>query len=90
MRNLLECNSRRTTTLPPRHLSALAAARIRATTRHDRCAAEPSAGLEQLPEGGFLARLECGAHPGREVRWEEAVDADKLTQWVAAAEHAWQ
>ncbi|MFE7587777.1 endonuclease domain-containing protein [Kitasatospora sp. NPDC057512] len=91
VRHLLECNSCRTaTTLPLQHLSALAAARLRATARHGRCATEPSAVLEQLPEGGFLARLECTAHPGREVRWAETVGAETVSGWVAdlAAEHA--
>ncbi|MEV0535910.1 endonuclease domain-containing protein [Kitasatospora sp. NPDC050463] len=91
VRHLLECNGCRTTgTLPPQHLSALAAARLRATARHGRCTAEPAAVVEQLPEGGFLARLHCAAHPGREVRWEETVDAAQVTGWVAdlAAEHS--
>ncbi|MFD7451813.1 endonuclease domain-containing protein [Kitasatospora sp. NPDC059827] len=53
VRHLLECNGCRTsTTLPLRHLSALAAARLRATARHGRCAGEPSAVLERLSEGG--------------------------------------
>ncbi|MFD9687393.1 endonuclease domain-containing protein [Kitasatospora sp. NPDC059088] len=91
VRHLLECDGCRTaTTLPRRHLSALAAARLCSTARHDRCAAEPSATLEQLPEGGFRSRLECTAHPGREVRWEETIDAEKVTRWVAelAAEYS--
>ncbi|MFE4516805.1 endonuclease domain-containing protein [Kitasatospora sp. NPDC056783] len=91
VQHLLECNGCRTsTTLPLRHLSALAGARLRVTARHDRCTAEPSAVLEQLPDGGFLARLECAAHPGREVRWEEAVSGEKITEWVAdlVAEHS--
>ncbi|MFE7560193.1 endonuclease domain-containing protein [Kitasatospora sp. NPDC057500] len=91
VRHLLECTSCRTAgTLPPRHLSALAAARLRATARHDQCTAEPLAVLEQLPDGGFLARLECAAHPGREVRWEEAVGGVRVTGWVAdlVAEHS--
>ncbi|WP_030237499.1 endonuclease domain-containing protein [Streptomyces sp. NRRL S-350] len=91
VRHLLECNGCRTTGgLPPRHLSALAAARLSATARHGRCTAEPSTVLEQLPEGGFLARLHCAAHPNREVRWEETVDAATALEWVAdlAIEHS--
>ncbi|MEU5383932.1 endonuclease domain-containing protein [Kitasatospora cineracea] len=91
VRHLLECNGCRTTgTLPPRHLAVLAAARLSATARHGRCTAEPSAILELLPDGGFLARLHCAAHQGREVRWEETVDAATALGWVAdlAAEHS--
>ncbi|MFJ1756566.1 endonuclease domain-containing protein [Kitasatospora sp. NPDC088134] len=91
VRHLLECNGCRTTgTLPPRHLAALAAARLGATARHGRCVAEPSAVLEQLPDGGLLAGLHCAAHPGREVRWEETVDAATTFGWVAdlMAEHS--
>ncbi|MFD9688442.1 endonuclease domain-containing protein [Kitasatospora sp. NPDC059088] len=91
VRHLLECNGcRSSATLPPRHLAALAAARLRTTARHTRCSAEPSAVIEQLPEDGLLARLHCAAHPGREVRWETTVDAATVAGWVAdlAAEHS--
>ncbi|GLW73652.1 hypothetical protein Kpho02_59510 [Kitasatospora phosalacinea] len=91
VRHLLECNGCRTTgSLPPRHLAALAAARLSATARHDRCPTEPSTVLEQLPGGDFLAHLHCAAHPGREARWEETLDAATALGWVAdlAAEHS--
>ncbi|MFF9645314.1 endonuclease domain-containing protein [Kitasatospora aureofaciens] len=84
VRHLLECNGcRAATTLSLRHMSALAAARLRATARHDRCAAEPSVVLEQLPDGDFLARFKCAAHSGPEMRWEEAVGREIITGWVA-------
>ncbi|WP_404871024.1 hypothetical protein ACI1MP_37370 (plasmid) [Kitasatospora griseola] len=68
----------------------MAAARLGANARHACCTAEPSAVLEYLPDGGFLVRLHCAAHPGREVRWEETVDAATALGWVAdlAAEHS--
>ncbi|WP_099907159.1 hypothetical protein [Streptomyces sp. TLI_171] len=44
----------------------------------------------ELPGGGFLAQLHCAAHSGREVRWEETVDAATTLGWVAdlVAEHS--
>ncbi|MFJ4679179.1 endonuclease domain-containing protein [Kitasatospora sp. NPDC088783] len=91
VRHLLRCDGcRASATLPPWHLSSLVAARLRAAVRHGRCSAEPQVALEPLAGGGFLARLACTAHPGREVGWEEAVTAESVAGWVAGlmAEHS--